>query len=186
MVEESGVADVVVIPKFDMQCHEFKMTGKDVKNLVRKYKVPLDLHPCAPTKGWTMDKLPDDHIGPFEKGLWLRWKMGCEGDGYEILKMSKHTVHLISKVQMEVVSLVDVVLDGAFGGVGEEEVIDIRRCVERIFIYHNLGHKMIAFGGIIVSLYYPEPKGRRGFVIHGSFDFEVKENVSGEEIKKSS
>ncbi|GJS70624.1 hypothetical protein Tco_0703465 [Tanacetum coccineum] len=48
--KESGVADVVVVPKFDMQCHESKMTGKDVKLLVRKYNVPLDLHPCAPTK----------------------------------------------------------------------------------------------------------------------------------------
>ncbi|GJZ39999.1 hypothetical protein Tco_0586562 [Tanacetum coccineum] len=63
MAEESGVADVVVIPKFDMQCHESKMTGKDVKNLVRKYNIPLDLHPCPPTEGWTMDKLPDDNIG---------------------------------------------------------------------------------------------------------------------------
>ncbi|GKB12631.1 hypothetical protein Tco_0846554 [Tanacetum coccineum] len=33
MAEESGVADIVVVPKFDMQCHESMMTGKDVKNL---------------------------------------------------------------------------------------------------------------------------------------------------------
>ncbi|GJW01705.1 hypothetical protein Tco_1556956 [Tanacetum coccineum] len=73
MAEESGVADVVVVPKFDMQCHESNMTGKDVKNLVRKYNVLLDLHPCAPTEGWTMDKLSDDHIGlgimPTDEGM---------------------------------------------------------------------------------------------------------------------
>ncbi|GKD67818.1 hypothetical protein Tco_1321908 [Tanacetum coccineum] len=67
MAEESGVTDVIVVPKFDMQCHESKMTRKYVKNLVRKYNVPLDLHPCAPTKGWTMDKLPDDHMGLYEQ-----------------------------------------------------------------------------------------------------------------------
>ncbi|GJW49527.1 hypothetical protein Tco_0090878 [Tanacetum coccineum] len=67
MSEESGVVDVVVVPKFDMQCHESLMTAKDVKNLVRKYNVPLDLHPCAPTEGWTMDQLPEDHIGLYEQ-----------------------------------------------------------------------------------------------------------------------
>ncbi|GJZ98614.1 hypothetical protein Tco_0671067 [Tanacetum coccineum] len=80
MAEESGVADVVVVPKFDMQCHESNMTGKDVKNLVRKYNVPLDLHPCAPTEGWTMDKLSDDHIGLYE--LFLEFS-GLRDEGIE-------------------------------------------------------------------------------------------------------
>ncbi|GKC64061.1 hypothetical protein Tco_1096659, partial [Tanacetum coccineum] len=66
IVEESGAADVVV-PKFDMHCHESKMTGKDVKLLARKYNIPLDFHPCAPTEGWTMDELPEDHIGLCEQ-----------------------------------------------------------------------------------------------------------------------
>ncbi|GJR84540.1 hypothetical protein Tco_0155325 [Tanacetum coccineum] len=44
MAEESGVADVVIVPKFDMQCHESKMTRKDVKNLSLTEKV-IDLHP---------------------------------------------------------------------------------------------------------------------------------------------
>ncbi|GJW63019.1 hypothetical protein Tco_0114903 [Tanacetum coccineum] len=59
MAEESGAADANVGAKFDMPNHESKMTAKDVKNLVRKYKVLLDLHPCAPhggtfsgMKGW--------------------------------------------------------------------------------------------------------------------------------------
>ncbi|GJT37301.1 hypothetical protein Tco_0937166 [Tanacetum coccineum] len=67
MAEESYYADVVVVPKFDMQCHESLMTAKDVKLLAMKYNVPLDLHPCAPTEGWTMDKLPKDAIGLYEQ-----------------------------------------------------------------------------------------------------------------------
>ncbi|GJX23382.1 hypothetical protein Tco_0227827, partial [Tanacetum coccineum] len=68
IVEESGAADVIV-PKFDMHCHESKMTGKYVKLLARKYNIPLDLHPCAPTEGWTMDELPEDHIGLCEQSF---------------------------------------------------------------------------------------------------------------------
>ncbi|GJZ51063.1 hypothetical protein Tco_0605578 [Tanacetum coccineum] len=67
MAEKSCYADVVVVLKFDMQCHESLMTAKDVKLLARKYNVPLDLHPCAPTEGWTMDKLPKDAIGLYEQ-----------------------------------------------------------------------------------------------------------------------
>ncbi|GJW74956.1 hypothetical protein Tco_0134326 [Tanacetum coccineum] len=63
MSEESGAADVVIFPKFDMQCHESLLSTKYVKILVRKYNVPLDLHPYAPTEGWMMDQLPKDHIG---------------------------------------------------------------------------------------------------------------------------
>ncbi|GKB73321.1 hypothetical protein Tco_0934733 [Tanacetum coccineum] len=64
MAEESGAADANVGVKFDMPNHESKMTAKDVKNLVRKYNVPLDLHPCAPTEGHhdydVYDAFPDD------------------------------------------------------------------------------------------------------------------------------
>ncbi|GJR97636.1 hypothetical protein Tco_0269810 [Tanacetum coccineum] len=66
MAVESGAADVVV-PKFDMHRHESKITRKDVKLLARKYNIPLDFHPCAPTEGWTMDELSEDHIGLYEQ-----------------------------------------------------------------------------------------------------------------------
>ncbi|GKA15209.1 hypothetical protein Tco_0694956 [Tanacetum coccineum] len=33
------------------------MSPKDVKLLARKYDIPLYLHPCASSEGWTMDKL---------------------------------------------------------------------------------------------------------------------------------
>nr|GEY92387.1 hypothetical protein [Tanacetum cinerariifolium] len=65
MAKESGVADVIV-PTFDMHRHESKMTGKDVKLLARKYSIPLDLHPCDPMEGWTMDELPEDHTWLYE------------------------------------------------------------------------------------------------------------------------
>ncbi|GJV62787.1 hypothetical protein Tco_1473615 [Tanacetum coccineum] len=67
MAEESCSAKVVVVMKFDMQCHESLMTAKHVKSLVRKYNVPLDLHLCAPTEGWTMDQLPKEVIGLYEQ-----------------------------------------------------------------------------------------------------------------------
>ncbi|GJY85697.1 hypothetical protein Tco_0499723 [Tanacetum coccineum] len=67
MAEESGAANSSVGVKFDMPNHESKMTAKDVKNLVRKYNVLLDLHPCAPMEGWTMNQLPNDLIGLYEQ-----------------------------------------------------------------------------------------------------------------------
>nr|GEW65215.1 hypothetical protein [Tanacetum cinerariifolium] len=67
MAEESCSAEVVAVLKFDMQCYETKMTAKDVKLLARKYNVPLDLHPCAPTEGWTMEQLSSEVIGLYEQ-----------------------------------------------------------------------------------------------------------------------
>ncbi|GJZ14258.1 gypsy type transposase [Tanacetum coccineum] len=43
------------------------MTAKDVKSLALWHGIPLDLHPVALTKGWTMDKLPDDMIRLYEQ-----------------------------------------------------------------------------------------------------------------------
>ncbi|GKE46128.1 hypothetical protein Tco_1477386, partial [Tanacetum coccineum] len=67
MAEESGSVNANVGVKFDMPNHECKITAKDVTNLVRKYNIPLDLHPCAPTEGWMMNQLLDDHIGLYEQ-----------------------------------------------------------------------------------------------------------------------
>ncbi|GJY49225.1 hypothetical protein Tco_0439181 [Tanacetum coccineum] len=67
MAEESGSAEVIVVPKFDMRCHESLMTAKDVKKLGRKYNVPLDLQPCATMVVWMMDQLPEDLIGLYEQ-----------------------------------------------------------------------------------------------------------------------
>ncbi|GKE56198.1 hypothetical protein Tco_1495383, partial [Tanacetum coccineum] len=78
MVEESSSAEVIIIPKFDMQCHESLMTTKDVKKLGRKYNVLLDLHPCAPMdiKSLT-EKIIDLRLVPpgllFGAGLATTW-----------------------------------------------------------------------------------------------------------------
>ncbi|GKB91934.1 hypothetical protein Tco_0964206, partial [Tanacetum coccineum] len=53
--------DVVVL-KFDMHVYPSVMTFDEVKNLVAEYAIPLDLHPCVPPFGLTMNKLPVDKI----------------------------------------------------------------------------------------------------------------------------
>ncbi|GJW82354.1 hypothetical protein Tco_0146329, partial [Tanacetum coccineum] len=67
MSEEDQTVDVTVLPKFDMPSYESEMTSKDVKSLALRHGIPLDLHPVALTKGWTMDQLPDDMIGLYEQ-----------------------------------------------------------------------------------------------------------------------
>ncbi|GJR58415.1 hypothetical protein Tco_1500577 [Tanacetum coccineum] len=57
-----SVGDAVV-PKFDMHIYPFVMTPDEVKNLVVEYAIPLDLHPCVPPFGLTMNRLPVDKIG---------------------------------------------------------------------------------------------------------------------------
>ncbi|GJY13993.1 hypothetical protein Tco_0383302 [Tanacetum coccineum] len=81
----------------------------------------------------------------------------------------------------EVISLVDVVLDGAFEGVEEEEVV-VGDGVER-FSLSLVRSTNSCFGGMIVSLIFLNP-GKKRLVY--PWKFEVKENVSGEEIEKSS
>ncbi|GJZ43762.1 hypothetical protein Tco_0591017 [Tanacetum coccineum] len=67
MSEEDHLADVAVMPKFDMPCYESTMSSKDVKSLALRHRIPLDLHPCALSEGWTMDQLPEDMIGLYEQ-----------------------------------------------------------------------------------------------------------------------
>nr|GEX07415.1 hypothetical protein [Tanacetum cinerariifolium] len=63
MSEEDQTIDVVALPKFDMSSYESNMSAKDVKSLALCHGIPLDLHPIALTKGWTMDQLSNDMIG---------------------------------------------------------------------------------------------------------------------------
>nr|GEW33880.1 putative reverse transcriptase domain-containing protein [Tanacetum cinerariifolium] len=55
-------AEVAVMTKFDMSCHKSTMSPKYVKYLVLRHGIPLDLHLCAPSEGWTMDQLPEEVI----------------------------------------------------------------------------------------------------------------------------
>nr|GEX11925.1 hypothetical protein [Tanacetum cinerariifolium] len=63
MSEEDQTIDIVALPKFDMPSYESSMSAKDVKSFAIRHGIPLDLHPVALTKGWTMDQLSDDTIG---------------------------------------------------------------------------------------------------------------------------
>nr|GEY63771.1 hypothetical protein [Tanacetum cinerariifolium] len=52
-----------VVLKFDMHVYTSVVTSEEVKSLVAKYAIPLDLHPCVPPSGLTMNRLPVDKIG---------------------------------------------------------------------------------------------------------------------------
>ncbi|GKB93395.1 hypothetical protein Tco_0979532 [Tanacetum coccineum] len=67
MFEEDQTVDVTLLPKFYMPSYESEMTSKDVKSLALRHGIPLDLHPVALTKGWTMDQLSVDMIGLYEQ-----------------------------------------------------------------------------------------------------------------------
>nr|GEX79394.1 hypothetical protein [Tanacetum cinerariifolium] len=67
MSGEDQVVDAAALPKFDMPLYESEMTAKDVKLMAIRHGIPLDLHPVALTKGWTMDQLLDDIIGLYEQ-----------------------------------------------------------------------------------------------------------------------
>nr|GEW96888.1 hypothetical protein [Tanacetum cinerariifolium] len=73
--EEDQLAEDAVIPKFDMSCYESSMSPKDVKSLALRYGIPLDLHPCASSVGWTMNQLPEEVIGLYEQFLTLGWHL---------------------------------------------------------------------------------------------------------------
>ncbi|GKB24929.1 hypothetical protein Tco_0864330 [Tanacetum coccineum] len=60
---EDHPAEVTMMPKFDMSCHEPTMSSKDYKSLALRHGIPLDLHPCASSEGWTIDQLPEEVIG---------------------------------------------------------------------------------------------------------------------------
>ncbi|GKC95512.1 hypothetical protein Tco_1160954 [Tanacetum coccineum] len=90
MSEEDQVVGTTVLPKFDMPSYESTMTAKDVKSLALWHGIPLDLHPVALTKGWTMDKLPDDMIVFYKvskQGHWFSFeKRVGKGAGGQIFR----------------------------------------------------------------------------------------------------
>ncbi|GKD70302.1 hypothetical protein Tco_1324392, partial [Tanacetum coccineum] len=69
-----SVGDAVV-PKFDMHIYPFVMTPDEVKNLVVEYAIPLDLHPCVPPSGLTMNRLPIDKIVATSMSQFLKFPM---------------------------------------------------------------------------------------------------------------
>ncbi|GJW66735.1 hypothetical protein Tco_0121159 [Tanacetum coccineum] len=63
MAEENHPVAVFVTPKFDMPHHRSKLTSTDVKSITKEYDISLDLHPRAPPKGRSMDRLSKNDIG---------------------------------------------------------------------------------------------------------------------------
>ncbi|GKB26175.1 hypothetical protein Tco_0865576 [Tanacetum coccineum] len=57
--------------KYDMKNHIRTLSKNDLKDLVKTYRIPLDLHPRLPNSGFTMDHLPGNAIGIYTEFLWF-------------------------------------------------------------------------------------------------------------------
>nr|GEV61842.1 hypothetical protein [Tanacetum cinerariifolium] len=75
-----------------MKDHIFTLSKNDLKDLVKTYRIPLDLHPRLPDLGFTMDRLPVDAIGIWSKAIldYQTWRHSCScvsddlpSDGYD-------------------------------------------------------------------------------------------------------
>nr|GEV18457.1 hypothetical protein [Tanacetum cinerariifolium] len=64
------VGDAVIL-KFDMHVYTSVLTSDEVKNIVAEYAIPLDLHPCIPPSGLTMNRLSADKICIYDQYLEL-------------------------------------------------------------------------------------------------------------------
>ncbi|GJX42741.1 hypothetical protein Tco_0257731 [Tanacetum coccineum] len=60
-----------VISTFDIHVYTSVLTSDEVKILVAKYAIPLDLHPCVRPSGLTMNRLPVDKTGIYDQYLEL-------------------------------------------------------------------------------------------------------------------
>ncbi|GKE48949.1 hypothetical protein Tco_1480207 [Tanacetum coccineum] len=60
---------VVVFPKFDMHIYTPELTSSELGKAIEEYDIPLDLHPCIPPPGMTMNKLPSRYIGLYIEKL---------------------------------------------------------------------------------------------------------------------
>ncbi|GJX64403.1 hypothetical protein Tco_0298746 [Tanacetum coccineum] len=61
----------LVMSKNDIKDHICAISKNDLKDLVKTYRIPLDLHPCLPDLGFTMDRLHAGSIGIYSKFLWF-------------------------------------------------------------------------------------------------------------------
>nr|GEX92924.1 hypothetical protein [Tanacetum cinerariifolium] len=64
MSEEDQTADVAALPKFDMSSHESTMTGKDVKSLVKRRKVPASRKDGSTTPEHSSSPKPIQMVEP--------------------------------------------------------------------------------------------------------------------------
>nr|GEU67520.1 hypothetical protein [Tanacetum cinerariifolium] len=59
--------------KNDMKNHICTLSKNDLKDLVKTYHIPLDVHPRLPDHGFTMDHLPGGAIGIYTKVFLVFW-----------------------------------------------------------------------------------------------------------------
>ncbi|GJT02378.1 hypothetical protein Tco_0823547 [Tanacetum coccineum] len=57
--------------KNDMKNRVSTLFKSDLKDLVKTFRIPLDLHPRLPDSTFTMDRLPSDAIGVYSEFLWF-------------------------------------------------------------------------------------------------------------------
>nr|GEY29091.1 hypothetical protein [Tanacetum cinerariifolium] len=57
--------------KNDMENRICTLSKNDLKDLVKTYRIPLDLHPSLLDSGFTMDHLPGNAIGVYTEFLWF-------------------------------------------------------------------------------------------------------------------
>ncbi|GKB35122.1 hypothetical protein Tco_0880064 [Tanacetum coccineum] len=80
--------------KNDVKNHTCTLSKDDLKDLVKTYRIPLDLHPCFPDHGFTMDHLPGDWFS-FSKHR--NAENVCIDDGPSSLKKWKDKFFLIDR-----------------------------------------------------------------------------------------
>nr|GEU44240.1 hypothetical protein [Tanacetum cinerariifolium] len=99
--------------KNDMKYRICTLFKNDLKDLVKTYRIPLDLHPRLPDPGFTMDHLHADAIGIYSEFLWFSgvrvpfltfllsvlkyFKDVCMDDGLSSLKKWKGEFFLIDR-----------------------------------------------------------------------------------------
>nr|GEW22410.1 hypothetical protein [Tanacetum cinerariifolium] len=66
--------------KNDMKDRICALSVNDLKEMVKTYRIPLDLHPRLPNLGFTMDRLPADAIGAYFSAGPFRNKKSKEED----------------------------------------------------------------------------------------------------------
>ncbi|GJZ67245.1 hypothetical protein Tco_0630485 [Tanacetum coccineum] len=139
MSEEDKTVGVIALPKFDMPSYESEMTPKDVKSLALRHGIPLDLHPVALTKGWTMDKLPDDMIGLYEQYF--------EFSGIRV-PFSTFLLAVFKHFRVHISQLVSL-------GMEEIHASDVQLLIERVVDLRPVPSGLLFHGGLATTWDFP-------------------------------
>ncbi|GJR03618.1 hypothetical protein Tco_0526602 [Tanacetum coccineum] len=98
--------------KNDMKNRICTLSKNDLKDLVKTYRIPQDLHPRLPDPGFTMDRLPGDATGIYTEFLrvipdFLTWRHSCScvsddlpTDGYDRNDVERLCARLICLREM--------------------------------------------------------------------------------------